>query len=233
MIKAIYSIIIWPIWVLMFLISATVYTIGLLFLPSKKLHPLARIVGWMGMFFAGQWFRLEGPKPLLSKGPYLYLINHASLFDAFMAVTGIPHYFTGVGAVEQFSYPVWGFLAKKYGLIPLERSKRDLAIGSMNKLQDALRSGTSAIIAPEGTRTLTGNLGEFKKGAFHVAKNTGITIIPVSLKGAYKAKNKNDWRLKPSILTAVFGDPIQKKDYNHLSIDQLRDLVKSRIINML
>ena len=233
MIKAIYSIIIWPIWALMFLISAMVYTIGLLFLPSKKLHPLARIVGWMGMFFAGQWLRLEGPKPLLSKGPYLYLINHASLFDAFMAVTGIPHYFTGVGAVEQFSYPVWGFLAKKYGLIPLERSKRDSAIGSMDKLQDALRLGMSALIAPEGTRTLTGNLGEFKKGAFHLAKNTGITIIPIGLKEAYIANNKNDWRLKPGILSAIFGEPIQKKDYNHLSVDQLRDLVKSKIINML
>ena len=52
------------------------------------------------------------------------------------------------------------------------------------------------MIAPEGTRTLNGKLGKFKKGAFHVAKNTGVTIIPVALIGAYNAKKVTDWRIK-------------------------------------
>ena len=150
-----------------------------------------------------------------------------------MIVASARHYFTGVGAIEQFSYPVWGFLAKKYGLIPIERKKIHSAMGSLAAVETALQNGISAMIAPEGTRTLTGELGPFKKGAFHVAKNTGITIIPVALIGAFEAKNKNDWRVRPGVLSTVFGDPITKKNYDDLSLEDLRDLVRSKISELI
>ena len=67
---------------------------------------------------------------------------------------------------------IWGYLVKKYGVIPIVRQKLNTAITSMDKLEEAIKKGTSMMIAPEGTRTLTGKLGPFKKGAFHVAKNT-------------------------------------------------------------
>ena len=204
----------------------------MIFVPSNKLHKLARVIAWSVIISGGQWLRIRGNVPHKKNGPYLYLFNHQSIFDAFMIVASARHYFTGVGAVEQFSYPVWGFLAKKYGLIPIERKKIYSAIGSLAAVEAALQNGISAMIAPEGTRTLTGELGPFKKGAFHVAKNTGITIIPVALIGAFEAKNKNDWRIKPGVLLIRFGDPITKKDYEDLSIEDLRDLVRSKILEL-
>jgi 1-acyl-sn-glycerol-3-phosphate acyltransferase len=163
----------------------------------------------------------------------LYLINHQSLFDAFMIVAAVPHYFTGVGAIEQFSYPVWGFLAKRYGVIPIVRQERSSAITSLKKLENVINNGTSAMIAPEGTRSLDGKLSNFKKGAFYVAKNTGITIIPIGLKGAYKAKNKKDWRIRPSILTTVFGEPITQSHYENMTVDMLAEKVKMEIQTMI
>ena len=229
MIRAILSIFLWPLWVMMFLFGAIIYSIAIIILPSYRLHFLARILARLFMLFGGQWFRVRGTAPDPEKGPYLYLMNHESLFDGFMMVAGIRHYFTGVGAVEQFSYPVWGYLVKKYGVIPIVRQKLKTAITSMDKLEEAIKKGTSMMIAPEGTRTLTGKLGPFKKGAFHVAKNTGITIVPVGLIGAYKAKNKNDWRIKPGVLTTVFGDPIVQAEYEHLSLNELQELVREKI----
>ncbi len=229
MIRAILSIFLWPIWAMMFLFGGIIYSISIIFLPSYRLHFLARILARLFMLFGGQWFRVRGTAPDPGKGPYLYLMNHESLFDGFMMVAGIRHYFTGVGAVEQFSYPVWGYLVKKYGVIPIVRQKVKTAITSMNKLEEAIKKGTSMMIAPEGTRTLTGKLGTFKKGAFHVAKNTGITIVPVGLIGAYKAKNKNDWRITPGVLTTVFGDPIVQAEYEHLSLNELQELVREKI----
>ena len=204
----------------------------MIFIPSYKLHYLARAIAWTVIITGGQWLKIKGNVPLKENGPYLYLFNHQSVFDAFMIVASARHYFTGVGAVEQFSYPVWGFLAKKYGLIPIERKKIHSAIGSLDEVENALKNGVSAMIAPEGTRTLTGELGAFKKGAFHVAKNTGITIIPLGLVGAFEAKNKNDWRVRPGVLSTIFGDPITKKDYEDLSIEDLRDLVRSKILEL-
>ena len=204
----------------------------MIFIPSYKLHYLARAIAWTVIITGGQWLKIKGNVPLKENGPYLYLFNHQSVFDAFMIVASARHYFTGVGAVEQFSYPVWGFLAKKYGLIPIERKKIHSAIGSLTEVENALKNGVSAMIAPEGTRTLTGELGAFKKGAFHVAKNTGITIIPLGLVGAFEAKNKKDWRVRPGVLSTIFGDPITKKDYEDLSIEDLRDLVRSKILEL-
>ena len=214
---------------LSFFLGTVVYTIVVIFVPSNKLHNLARVIAWTVIITGGQWLKIKGNVPLKENGPYLYLFNHQSIFDAFMIVASARHYFTGVGAIEQFSYPVWGFLAKKYGLIPIERKKIYSAIGSLAEVETALNNGISAMIAPEGTRTLTGELGPFKKGAFHVAKNTGITIIPVALIGAFEAKSKNDWRVKPGVLSTIFGDPITQNDYDGLSVENLRDLVRYKI----
>ena len=233
MFKAIISIIIWPLWSITFLLGTILYSIAIVIFPSYRLHKLAKCIARLCMFFGAQWFKVEGYKPDKNKGPYLYLINHQSLFDAFMIVGGIPHYFTGVGAIEQFSYPVWGYLAKKYGVIPLVRHELGSAISSLEKLEEVIKNGTSAMIAPEGTRSLDGKLGKFKKGPFHVAKNTGITIIPVGLKGAYEAKNKKDWRIKPGILTTVFGKPITQDEYENISIDTLSKMVKTNIEEMI
>jgi len=233
MFKAIFSIIIWPIWSIFFLFGTIIYSIAIIIFPAYKLHRLAQIIARTCMLFGAQWFKVEGLKPDANKGPYLYLINHQSLFDAFMIVGGIPHYFTGVGAVEQFSYPVWGYLVKKYGVIPLVRQELGSAITSLERLENVINNGTSAMIAPEGTRSLDGKLGNFKKGPFHVAKNTGITIIPVGLKGAYQAKNKKDWRIKPGILTTVFGKPITQAEYENMSIEVLSNKVKNEIKKMI
>jgi 1-acyl-sn-glycerol-3-phosphate acyltransferase len=150
-----------------------------------------------------------------------------------MLLAAVKHYFTGVGAYEQFSYPVWGFLVKKYGVIPIVRQKLDNAITSLEKAEDAVKKGISLMIAPEGTRTLTGRLNVFKKGPFHVAMNTNITIVPVGLVGAYNAKNKNDWRIRPGVLTTVFGDPITYDEYKDLSLDDLRNMVRVKIANLI
>ena len=112
----------------------------MIFIPSYKLHYLARAIAWTVIITGGQWLKIKGNVPLKENGPYLYLFNHQSVFDAFMIVASARHYFTGVGAVEQFSYPVWGFLAKKYGLIPIERKKIHSAIGSLAEVENALMS---------------------------------------------------------------------------------------------
>jgi len=233
MFRAIISLILWPLWATMFTLGAIIYSTAIIFFPASKLHPLARVLAVLFMLFAGQWFRVKGQAPDPNKGPYLYLINHESLFDGFMLLAAVKHYFTGVGAYEQFSYPVWGFLVKKYGVIPIVRQKLDNAITSLEKAEDAVKKGISLMIAPEGTRTLTGRLNVFKKGPFHVAMNTNITIVPVGLVGAYDAKNKNDWRIRPGVLTTVFGDPITYDEYKDLSLDDLRNMVRLKIANLI
>ena len=155
------------------------------------------------------------------------------MFDQFMVGAFVHHYITAIGAEEIFKYPIWGQLIKKYGAIPIKRKMLKSALKSLNHVEDAIKKGTSFIIAPEGTRTLDGELGVFKKGPFHIAKNTGITIVPIALIGGFEAKRKDDWKLLPGIITTRFGNPIKKEEYENLSIEEIRDLTKTRIQNLI
>ena len=112
-------------------------------------------------------------------------------------------------------------------------SDKGKAINALNKAEKEINKGISIIIAPEGTRTTTGEIGDFKKGPFHLASNTGATIIPIGLIGAFEAKKKTDWRLKPGVLITRFGKPIHKKEYEGLSINEMRDMVKEKIIELI
>tara|TARA_B100001778_G_scaffold329190_1_gene329775 strand:- start:463 stop:1170 length:708 start_codon:yes stop_codon:yes gene_type:complete len=233
MIRTLISLAVIPIWSIVFLFGGVAYYIMMVLFGSKNIHGVSRILARLFIISGFQFFKVRGQLPDKKNGPYLYLFNHGSIFDPFMVIAAVPHFITGVGAKEQFTWPVWGRIAKKYGLIPIERKKINSAVKSLSALEEAIGKGVSAAIAPEGTRTVTGRMNEFKKGPFHVAFNTGVTIIPVALKGAYNAQNKNDWRINPGRLQTVFGSPIEKKDYEKMDILALSNHVKSEIQKMI
>jgi 1-acyl-sn-glycerol-3-phosphate acyltransferase len=233
MTNLLFSIFIIPIWITVFIVGSAIYYLLMILFGSKNIHVVSKMLARIFIISGFQRFKIEGELPDKTRGPYLYLFNHGSIFDPFMVIAAVPHYITGVGSKEQFSWPLWGKLAKRYGLIPIERKKIGSAVKSLDLLESAIGNGISAAISPEGTRTLSGKMNAFKKGPFHVAFNTGITIIPVALKGAYEAQNKNHWRIKPGKLKTVFGQPIEKNEYETMDIDQLSKKVKNEIQKML
>ncbi len=229
MFKTIISIILWPIGLTTFFLFAVFYILLTYFIHPTKLYPVVKIACRLMLLSIGQWLKVEGTPPDKRGQPYLYLFNHESMIDPFMFGGAINHYFTAVGAHFQFSYPVWGWLVRRHGAIPIKRKQIDQAIHSLDYAEEAIQKGISFLISPEGTRTLTGELGQFKKGPFHVALNTGVTLVPVALFGAYNAKKKMDWRLNPGILTIKFGDPITREEYGGMDLNLLKDTVRNRV----
>ncbi|MCK4903333.1 MAG: 1-acyl-sn-glycerol-3-phosphate acyltransferase, partial [Candidatus Marinimicrobia bacterium] len=154
---------------------------------------------------------------------------HQSLLDQFLIVSIIKEYVSAVGADYQFSWPIWGRLIKRLGAIPIVRDDLTKAIHSLTLAEDEIRKGTSFLIAPEGTRTSTGKMGEFKKGTFHLSLNTGVTIIPIGLRGAYDSKKRNDWHIYPGEIIVKFGNPVCKNYYQKMSVEELRDDIRNKI----
>jgi 1-acyl-sn-glycerol-3-phosphate acyltransferase len=89
------------------------------------------------------------------------------------------------------------------------------------------------IFSPEGNRTITGEMSEFKKGGFHFAKATNATIVPIGIVGAFKANVRTSWIIRPGRLKTIFGTPITPNDYSDLSIEDFRDLVRNKIVNLI
>jgi 1-acyl-sn-glycerol-3-phosphate acyltransferase len=227
--SSIIAIVFWPIALTTFLISAGMYLFAALFISPKRLYPLARFLSRFVLLGAGQIIKIEGEIPDRKNGPYLYLFNHQSLLDQFLIVSTIKEYVSAVGADYQFSWPVWGRLIKRFGVIPIVRDDLTKAIRSLTLAENEIRNGTSFLIAPEGTRTRTGEIGVFKKGTFHLALNTGITIIPIGLIGAFRAKKKGDWHIYPGCISVKIGQPVYQTYYKNMSVEELRDEIKNRI----
>ncbi len=184
------------------------------------------------LFGAGQIIKVEGELPTFKDGPYLYLFNHQSLLDQFVIGAIVKGYLSAVGGDFQFKWPIWGQLIRRIGAIPIVRKDLAKAIHSLSLVEVEIKNGTSFMISPEGTRTITGKMGVFKKGPFHLSLNTGVTIIPMGIIGAYRAKSRKDWRIYPGIIRVVIGDPVWHNYYKDMSVEELRDNTRARISNL-
>jgi len=215
---------------IVFGILGSLYLLLLVFIPAHRLSPAARGICRLFLWSTGHTLKINGTPPNPKEGPYLYLFNHESMFDVFMLGAMIPEYFTSVGKASQFSWFFWGTLLKRYGAIPIKRRELTEAIHSLDKMEEAIGKGVTFIVSPEGTRSLTGKVGSFKKGPFHVALNTGITLVPLGIQGAFESKPKQDWKIRPGRLTLTIGEPIKFADYRGETVESLRDRIRAQIL---
>lgn len=135
----------------------------------------------------------------------IVMSNHQSHSDIPLLYAAIPQplRLRMVAKAELFRVPIWGRAMHLAGFIPIDRGDRASAIASLEIAKRDLGTGTFIWIAPEGTRSRTGELGKLKKGGFILAKDTGRPILPVSIDGSGQiipAKGMRCYRGKPARL---------------------------------
>jgi 1-acyl-sn-glycerol-3-phosphate acyltransferase len=126
--------------------------------------------------------RIEGAEH--QRPGVIYMSNHQSLYDI-PAIGAIVPGVRMVTKAELFKVPIWGQALKASGFIAINRRNRASAIASLKEAAAKMKAGTNVWISPEGTRSRTGELAEFKKGGFVMAIETGATIVPVTIEGTY------------------------------------------------
>ncbi len=202
---------------------------SLMIMPRPFTFNLARHLFSMLIRIMGIRLQVEGREHLDFDQTYLLMGNHQSLFDLFVIPAAIPLVFTGVEAARHFKIPVWGFLIRKWGCIPIQRGNLKQATKSLDLAKQTLESGLSIAILPEGHRTRTGKMGPFKKGPFHLAKATAAPLVPFGISGLYDFQQKGGLLITPGEVTVRIGPPIPPDLYAHLSVEELRNLVFRKI----
>ena len=144
------------------------------------------------------------------------------MLDTFVVIALIPEFVGAVGKREQFEIPLWGWILKRWGAVPIDRGDREGAIQRLSQGEDSIRQGLSLLIAPEGTRSSTGDMGPLKKGPFHVAKNTGARVLPLGISGAFRAKNRGSWLFRPGTIQVSVGLPLEVRGEAEDAVDDLR-----------
>ena len=117
--------------------------------------------------------------------PYIIMSNHSSLCDIPLILATIPGSIRMLTKKELFDVPIWGRGMKAAEFISIDRNDRRQAVKDLQHARQKVESGIILWVAPEGTRSETGELGPFKKGGFMLAVRTGAYIVPVGIRGAY------------------------------------------------
>jgi len=230
--KIFLSALLWTIGLLYFALAALLIAVGLLIVSSKKIYPFLRFLFRVQLMIMGVSLKVIGLENFDHRKSYIIMGNHQSLFDIFAIPAAVPMHFVAVEAASHFSFPIWGWLIRKWGNIPLPRKDLPKAIESINKARKVIASGTSIGILPEGTRTLTGEIGKFKKGPFHLALAARAGILPFALCGLFEYNNKLSWTLNPSTVYVKFGKPIPYESFKNNSVEELKNKVYNTIIEI-
>lgn len=232
-ITGILSLLLWTFSLITFVCLGICFVCLSFLLPPRWLHPVARAVSRGILFTAGQRLKQTGTFPDHKDGPYIYMFNHTSLLDTFVVMALIPEFTGAIGKAEQFSIPIWGWILKRWGAVPIERGHLSTAIDQLSQVEDALRNGTSLLISPEGTRSADGRLRAFKKGPFHVALNSKATIVPMALVGVFHAKRKGSWRISPNTIDVRVASPITIEGVHEWDLESLQAETCARIAALL
>ena len=160
---------------------------------------------------------------------YVLVSNHQSYYDVALLVGFLPLNLKWVMKMELRKVPFFGYACEKVGHIFVDRSNRATALASMQDAREKIQKGQGVIFMPEGTRSATGELLKFKKGAFKFALDLGLPIVPITIVGAKDILPKGTLDLFPGCCSVMIHEPIDVTGYDDESLSPLVTAVKSRI----
>ena len=160
---------------------------------------------------------------------YLLVSNHLSLVDISAIIKAFPKYVTFASKSELSSVFVFGDWMRLCGSVFLDRENPRETITSFNKAIENLKNGISMCIFPEGTRSITGEIGKFKRGSFKLAIKSNVKILPVVLHGTREIYENNCKRIKKGTVKVIFLDPIDVSKLSKDEIKNINDVVRDNI----
>ena len=178
----------------------------------------------VGGAVAGLNIRTSGEEHLWSHRPAVFIFNHQSGLELVLLLKLLRRDFTGIAKQELRHNPIFGPLFTAAGAVFVDRSNTAKAIEALGPAVEALRHGRSLIIAPEGTRSTTAEVGRFKKGAFRLAMDAGVPIVPVVFRNVLDALPKGAVIVRPAVVEAVVLPPI---DTSSWTLDTLEEEIRT------
>jgi len=163
----------------------------------------------------------KGEHHLWSHRPAVFIFNHQSNVDLVIVARLMRRDVSGVGKREIGNIPIIGRVMESAGMVLIDRKNTASAIEAMTPLVDAMRvEGKSVCLSPEGTRTLTPKLAEFKKGAFHLAMQAGVPVVPIVIHNSNDVQPKGDFIYHPGTVDVEVLPPIDTSNWSKKTIDK-------------
>lgn len=170
---------------------------------------------------------VRGEENLWSNRPAVFVFNHQSKADVVIIARLLRRDIAGVGKREIRDTPIIGKTLELAGTVFIDRANAASAIEAMQPLVDKMRNGgVSVVIAPEGTRSISPKLGPFKKGAFHLAMQAGVPIVPIVIHNAGDVAPKGDFVFRPATVEVDVLPPVETSGWRSETIAEHVDEVR-------
>ena len=198
----------------------------------RRLYPIAMWIANAGVKAAGVRIEAAGFENIPQGRPCIFMCNHVSNLDPPVVLPILPGQIAVFLKKELMSIPILGYAMRMGKFIPVERGgKRDAAQASVAAATDALRSGLSILVFPEGTRSKDGRLSTFKKGPFFLAMETMAPVVPVAISGTERMMRKGSAAILPGVARVQMLPAFEPKDFE--SREDLLRAVRTRIAEAL
>lgn len=184
----------------------------------------------LNMLFILMTIEITGFEKTIAGQSYIIVSNHQSLVDIYVLYGYVGMDIRWVMKKELRSIPVFGLACEMMGQIIIDRSNTQAAVASINAARNKIKDGLSVIFFAEGTRSNDGEVERFKKGAFRLAVELGVPILPVSIHDTNRVLPSNTLDWHPGHVKLKFHDPIPTDGLTSEHVlalgEQTRDVIR-------
>ena len=229
-------------YIFVFVWSSLIYVVTFIALPlcypfDKKRFVVHKLSKWLTDSFFGFGLvmkrKVEGIENLDPKGTYVMVLNHNSMVDI-LSIYNLPLVFKWVSKKEVYRIPIVGRLLLAHGDIVINRASTKEAMQLVHtRGKEWLAKGASVAIFPEGTRSKDGEIHNFKAGAFILAKDAEVPILPIVLEGTDRVARKGFFMNWSNRITIKILPPVSKQDVVERPIKEVMAEVHDSMVNAL
>ena len=193
------------------------------FVPGKMWAP---VILWL----LGVKVKVRGLENINRDTPSIFVANHSSLLDIPSCVMSIPVNLNFIAKKELKNTPVVGWYISATRQIFIDRKDKTKAMASMAEAARRIREGKNVLSYAEGTRSKDGEVKLFKRGAFIIAAEGNIPIVPVAVSGAHECLPSGSFKVRRGTITVAIGKPILPSDYPNHKVEELAEEARKAVI---
>jgi 1-acyl-sn-glycerol-3-phosphate acyltransferase len=206
--------------------------------PAMLVAPFSgEAIVWIGRRWQSWIFRacgirveVEGLEHIDRTQPYVFMSNHQSVLDIGALVLSLPVSWRFVAKRELTWIPFFGWALGLSDQIVIDRGNRTKSVRSLARAAARIRGGLNVIIFPEGTRSPTGEMREFKSGGFHLAIEAQVPVLPATVSGSFELIPKRSLRVHAGTIKVAYGAPIPTQGMRPEQRNELKALVRDAIM---
>lgn len=221
-------------WICLFLTLPALGAVEILRLFSKSgseklAEKVARLWGRSLLFFSGSRVEVLGMEHIPKEGPVIFISNHQSNFDIPLILGHFNRPMGFLSKIEMRSVPIVGRWMTHLHCVFMDRSNPRESLKAIGKAAETVKEGHALCIFPEGTRSGSGTVEEFKSGAFKIQTKSEAPVLPIAIEGTFRIQGKDSWRVNPSRVTVSILELMDFKEFSPRDTAAMAEALREKI----